>query len=224
MNTLGGSTAQSHNLQSMIRDAFLDSAEVTATLLHQPVLADRWSTPSALADFSTGGLARHLANQLTHTVTYLATAPGQSAIPVLDHFTGNAWVTSGADSADNVDIRRRSEDAATRTTAMDLADTVDAALADLSETVPAQPPGRIVNLGEWGLKIDDFLLTRVLELVIHTDDLAISLGLPTPPMPDAATEATIRLLSRIAAWRHGPMTVIRALSRQERAPTSISAF
>jgi hypothetical protein len=42
----------------MTRDAFLDSAEIAATLLRAPVLAHRWSTPSALADFSTGGLAR----------------------------------------------------------------------------------------------------------------------------------------------------------------------
>ncbi|MEV1155853.1 hypothetical protein AB0J27_10650 [Micromonospora chokoriensis] len=71
---------------------------------------------------------------------------------------------------------------------------------------------------------DDFLLTRVMELVVHTDDLAVSLGLPTPPMPQTATEATIRLLSSLAAWRHGCVNVIRALARPERSPTSISAL
>jgi hypothetical protein len=86
----------------VIRDAFLDSAEAALSLLREPVLAERWSQPSALPDFSTGGLARHLANQITHTVTYLAAAPGDSAISVLDHFTGNTWVTSGVDSAGEV--------------------------------------------------------------------------------------------------------------------------
>jgi hypothetical protein len=208
----------------MIRDAFLDSAETAAALLREPVLADRWSAPSALADFTTGGLARHLANQITHTVTYLAAAPGASAIPVLEHFTGNTWVTSGVDSADNIGIRRRGEHAATLTTAADLADDVDAALADLRKTVPAEPAERIIDLGDWGLRIDDFLLTRVLELVVHLDDLAVSLDLPTPPMPATATEATIQLLARLAAWRHGPLPVVRALARQERAPVSIAAL
>jgi hypothetical protein len=208
----------------MIRDAFLDSAETAATLLREPVLADRWSAPSALADFSTGGLARHLANQITHTVTYLAAPPGASAISVLEHFTGNTWVTSGVGGADNIGIRRRGEHAATLTTAAGLADDVDAALADLRTAVPAQPADRIVDLGDWGLTIDDFLLTRVLELVVHADDLAVSLNLPTPPMPATATDATIQLLARLAAWRHGPLMVLRALARQERAPASIAAL
>jgi hypothetical protein len=134
----------------MIRDAFLDSAEAAAMLLREPVLADRWSAPSALADFTTGGLARHLANQITASVTYLAAAPGASAIPVLEHFTGNTWVTSGVDSADNIGIRRRGEHAATLTTAAGLADDVDAALAELRKTVPAEPAERIIDLGDWG--------------------------------------------------------------------------
>ncbi|OJF14540.1 maleylpyruvate isomerase N-terminal domain-containing protein [Couchioplanes caeruleus] len=208
----------------MIRHAFLEAAEAAAALLREPVLAERWSSPSALSDFSTGGLARHLANQITHTVTYLAAAPGQSAVPVLEHYTGNSWVTSGVDSADNADIRHRSEQAAAATTPDDLADSVGAALHELRDSVPAQPKGRIVDLGAWGLTVDDFLLTRVMELVVHADDLAVSLDMATPSMPDAATEATIQLLSRIAAWRHGPINVVRALARQERAPVSIAAL
>lgn len=208
----------------MIRDAFLAAAGTAAALLREPVLPERWSAPSALPDFSTGGLARHLANQITHTTEYLAAPPGSSAIPVLEHFTDNTWVTSGVDGADNIDIRRRGEHAAATTTAARLADEVDTALAKLRQTVPAQPPDRVVDLGDWGLTVDDFLLTRVMELVVHTDDLAVSLDLPTPPMPAGATEATIQLLARIAAWRHGPLMVVRALSRQERAPASITAL
>src|SRR3954470_4461368 len=111
----------------MIRDTFLRSAAVASGLLREPALARRWSGPSALPDFSAGGLARHLANQITHTVTYLAAAPGDRAIPVLEHFTGNTWVTSGVDSADNIDIRRRGERAAAATTPGALADDVDTA-------------------------------------------------------------------------------------------------
>ncbi|MFI6066576.1 hypothetical protein ACIA47_15130 [Micromonospora sp. NPDC051227] len=74
---------------------------------------------------------------------------------MLEHFTGNAWVTSGLDSADNIDIRRRSEQTAAATTPRELADAVDAALTDLRATVTAQPPDRNVDLGDWGLKVDD---------------------------------------------------------------------
>lgn len=99
---------------------FLDTAETATALLRNPILAEQWATPSALPEFSTGGLARHLANQVTQTVTLLAGPPGESVISVLEHFTSNAWMTSGVGSADNIDIRRRSEQAAAATTASDL--------------------------------------------------------------------------------------------------------
>jgi hypothetical protein len=208
----------------VIRDAFLSAGGTAATLLREPALSARWSDPSALADFSTAGLARHLANQITRSVPLLAAAPGDSAIPVLEHFTRNAWVTSGVAGADNVWIRGRSEEAATAATPDTLVEEVDAALAELHRVVPAEASGRVVDLGEWGLTVEDFLLTRVMELVVHTDDLAVSLDVPTPVLPAAATEATIQLLARIAAWRHGPLPVVRALARQERAPQTITAL
>ncbi|WP_235944696.1 maleylpyruvate isomerase N-terminal domain-containing protein [Verrucosispora sioxanthis] len=206
------------------RDAYLAAADITAALLRTPLLAERWTSPSALPYYSTGGLARHLANQITRTAELLDAPPGHTAIDVLAHFTGSGWVTTGADEADNTDIRERGERAAAETTADRLAAEVDGCLARLHRTVPAQPPYRIVDLGDWGLTVDDFLLTRLLEMVVHGDDLAVSLDLPTPEMPTAATELTTDLLTRIAAWRHGPLAVVRALSRRERAPETISAL
>ena len=208
----------------MIRDAFLSSAATAGTLLREPALAARWSEPSALGDFSVGGLARHLANQVTHAVPLLAADPGASAVPVLEHYTRNAWVTSGIDGRDNVAIRRKGEAHAAVTTPGALADEFDVALAELHRVVPVEPDDRVVDFRAWGLTVDDFLLTRVMELVVHTDDLAVSLGVPTPELPPAATEATILLLSRVAAWRHGPLAVVRALARRERAPESIAAL
>lgn len=208
----------------MIRDAFLSVAGTAAALLREPALSERWSGPSALADFTVGGLARHLAYQVTNTRSALDATPGDTAIPVLDHYTRNTWVTAGVDGEDNVGIRRRNEHAAATITPQVLASDFDIALADLRRVVPAEPPGRVVALGDWGLTVDDFLLTRTMELVVHADDLAVSLGVPTPPLPAAATDATIQLLTRIATWRHGALPVVRALARRERAPASIAAL
>lgn len=208
----------------MIRDAFLSAGETAAALLREPAVSTRWSDPSALADFSVAGLARHLANQVTGPASMLAAAPGSSAVPVLEHYTRNTWVTSGIDGEDNMRIRRQGERAVAGTTARSLADEVDAALVELRRVVPAEPAERVVGFHDWGLTVDDFLLTRVMELVVHTDDLAVSIGVPTPEMPAAATEATIQLLATIAAWRHGPLAVVRALARRERAPETIAAL
>ncbi|HTF10052.1 MAG TPA: hypothetical protein VK659_17935 [Asanoa sp.] len=48
--------------------------------------------------------------------------------------------------------------------------------------------------------------------------------MPTPDLPPAATEATVALLARLATWRYGPMAVVRALARKERAPASVAAL
>jgi hypothetical protein len=208
----------------VIRSAFLDAGSTAAGLLRDPAVAARWSAASALPGFTVGGLARHLANQVTHTGVLLAGPPGGTAIGLLDHFAGNGWVGTGRDSADNVAIRTRGEEAAVLTSAAELAAEVEDALDELRATVPAQRAERVVDLGEWALRIDDFLVTRVLELVVHVDDLAVSLDLPTPPLPPDAVEATVELLGRLAVRRHGPLPVVRTLARQERAPASIAAL
>ena len=76
----------------------------------------------------------------------------------------------------------------------------------------------------WSLRLDDFLLTRLVELSVHLDDLATSLGVPGPALSDAVTVPVRHLLVDLAAERHGDVAVLRALSRSERAPRTVSAF
>jgi hypothetical protein len=72
--------------------------------------------------------------------------------------------------------------------------------------------------------LEDMLVTRMMELAVHSDDLAVSLGVPTPAFPDSAMQVVIDLLTRLALRRHGQIPVLRALSRSERSPASIAAF
>jgi hypothetical protein len=83
---------------------------------------------------------------------------------------------------------------------------------------------RIPLWGPWSLMLDDILTTRMMELAVHSDDLAVSVGIATPALPQSAVDTVIDLLSRLAVRRHGPTAVLRALSRAERAPATIAAF
>ena len=79
----------------------------------------------------------------------------------------------------------------------------------------------------WGprsLRLDDLLITRMMELAVHSDDLAVSVGTATPALRQSAVDTVIDLLSRLAVRRHGPTAVLRALSRAERSPATIAAF
>jgi hypothetical protein len=75
----------------------------------------------------------------------------------------------------------------------------------------------------WALWRNDFLHTRLVEVVVHTTDLAESLGVPTPEFPDSVFTPVRDLLVRLAVRRHGQTAVVNTLSRRERA-RNISAF
>ncbi len=96
----------------------------------------------------------------------------------------------------------------------------------LPEALGAEPAGRVVHLPwtGWELTLDDLLVTRMMEIVVHADDLAVSVGAPTPDFPDSVLDPALALLCRLAVRRHGSVAVLRALSRSERAPATISAL
>ncbi|MBX6748384.1 MAG: maleylpyruvate isomerase N-terminal domain-containing protein [Micromonosporaceae bacterium] len=208
------------------RDDFLSAADVAVSLLGDPAVAARWGEPSALAKLSVGGLAAHLARQVTRVVDVLdAPVPAGPAIPVIDHYRQATWVGADLDSEANVGIRDRSEQEAEAGASAVLTGTTEA-LAELRRRLPAEPADRLVGVPwmGWALTLDDFLLTRMLEITVHGDDLAVSVGVATPPLPASVTEPVLDLLCRLAVHRHGVIAVLRALSRAERAPATIAAL
>jgi hypothetical protein len=206
-----------------VRRDYLAVADSAVALLKDPAVASTWAEPSALEDFSVGGLAFHLANQIFHVLD-ASPSPGP-AISLAENYARAAWVGKGASHEVNVGIRQRSENDATEGVST-LISQVEAALADVRSLIAEAPEDLIVHIERagWDLTFDDFLTTRLMELVVHSDDLAVSVGVPTPPVPESAASTVVALLSRIAVRRHGATAVIRALSRAERAPSTISAL
>ncbi|MEU4212498.1 maleylpyruvate isomerase N-terminal domain-containing protein [Streptomyces sp. NPDC026206] len=207
-------------------DDFLATARSAAKLLREPAVAAAWSGPSALPAFSVGGLAGHLAYQVLAVPQALAAPPPREpTVPLLEHYDRVEWIGAGIDDDINVRIRRGGEDAAAEGPAA-LAARVGAAVGELTGSLAsaAGRPVRIPLWGPWSLTLDDLLTTRMMELAVHSDDLAVSVGIPTPALPPGAVDAVVGLLSRLAVRRHGPTGVLRALSRAERAPATITAF
>jgi mycothiol maleylpyruvate isomerase-like protein len=205
---------------------YLAAAGVAAELLAQPAVAQAWDRPSALAEFTVAGLAGHLARQITRVPAVLAGAPPrQPRLTLLDHYARSSWVGGDLDEQTNVRIRRDgSAEAAAGPAA--LAGHVRQTLVHLRETLSAEPADRVVDLPwtTWALSLGDFLATRVLEIAVHCDDLAVSVGVPTPALPEPVLRPVLDLLTRLAVHRHGATAVLRALSRAERAPATIAAI
>jgi hypothetical protein len=209
-----------------IRDGYLAAAATAADLLSDSAVAQRWEAPSALPAMPVGALAGHLARQVFNVEALLAQdACGQPPISLLDHYARSAWLDAGLDDEPNAGMRRSSAAEAEAGPAV-LAARARDAVGRLGADLASEPPDRVVLVpwGPWPLTLDDLLITRMMEIAVHCDDLAHSADLPTPALPDDVADTVLVLLARLAARRHGTVAVVRALSRAERAPATIAAF
>jgi hypothetical protein len=208
------------------RDAYLVAAQSAAQLLDAPAVEATWDAPSALAEFSVSGLAGHLAGQVLNVQAVLAQPPTQEQpISLLDHYHQAQWIDAALDDEISVNIRQGGDRTAAGGAA-DLAARVASVVADLKAALAAEPADRQVFLPwtGWSLTLDDFLVTRMMEIAVHSDDLAVSVGVAAAELPPPVLDPVLALLSQLAVRRHGQAAVLRALSRAERAPDSITAF
>ena len=74
----------------------------------------------------------------------------------------------------------------------------------------------VATLGGLSLQLDEYLITRRVEVVAHTDDLAASVGLDPPVFDMDATGIVVDCLSAAARRKHGDLAVLRAMIRRER--------
>jgi len=206
-------------------DAYLTAADSVVDLVGRPEVAARWEDASALPEWSVGGLAGHLAGQVIHTVHRFEEEPGSDPIPLDEHYRRAAWVTAEVGDEVSVGIR----DGGDRTAA----DGVDVLLDQLRDAqlrlpglLEATDADRAVLIPwqGWALRRDDFLVTRMMEITVHSDDLAASVGVTAPELPDEVLGPVFGLLTRLAVRRHGQSAVVAALTRAERAPAAINAF
>jgi Mycothiol maleylpyruvate isomerase N-terminal domain len=196
--------------------AFLDAAATAVHLLERPELAEHWAEGSVLREYSVAGLAGHLFRGMSTVERYLdEPEPGEVGISAASYFD---TVIRSADISDPAHqaIRARGEEAAAGGPAA-LAGDARAALERLTSRLASEGPGRQVRVaGGLVMTLDEYLRTRVVELVVHADDLAASVAVaPVPPQPATGTVA-IDVLVGVARIRHGDLPVLRALARRER--------
>ncbi|GAA2159757.1 maleylpyruvate isomerase N-terminal domain-containing protein [Pedococcus bigeumensis] len=210
--------------------AFLSAVDLSLDLAARPQVRDAWGRESACAGMTVGGLTHHLLKQAGNTVTGLRAAPDKApadapVITVQEHYARAAWVEAAPDDDVNVSIREGDNEAAEvgPDVVLELGREWAAELPSLLGA-PRQPDTVFIPWQGWSLSTEDFLTTRMMEMVVHGDDLAASVGVETPTYPDDVLRPVLGLLTGVAVRRHGQTAVVRGLSRPQRAPGSISAF
>jgi hypothetical protein len=207
----------------MIVDSYLATARTAAALLRSPGVAHHWTESSALPEYRISGLAGHLGMAVLWVASSLdAEVTDDEPLDAVQYFARFAPGAS-PDEPRHQRIRGMGEAAAGDGPA-DLIERVESTIASLATRLPTLPPDRPVFGNRAMLRLDQWLLSRMIELAVHMDDLAVSIDVETPELPAEAADLVITTLVRIAAAHHGEVQVLRALSRRERAAVTISAF
>jgi hypothetical protein len=206
----------------VVRDVFLACGRITRALIATSEVGRRWDDESALAQMTVGAVASHLARGVLTVPHYMDMAPPD---PVRTPLTASEYfaqaLTADLDDELNTGIRARSDEMA-RTGQDAVLDHLDAALDALAPRLASTPAdARVAVFGGTPMLLDEYLVTRILELVVHLDDLAVSAGLETPPVDARAVDLVTHCFLGVARIRNGDLAVIRALARRERAPEHV---
>jgi hypothetical protein len=210
---------------SLDRQLIAHAIDRVSSLVRRPEVVAAWSRESACAGMSVGGLTRHLIGQPVMVVTRLQAEPEPEAetIDLLEHYARAAWVREDLDGETNRAIRESSD--------RQSAEGADAAIAELDDVLGRvdaalanPPPTTFIPWQGWALRTDDFLVTRLMEMVVHSDDLAASVDVDAPDFGPDVLDPVMRLLTALSVRRHGQDAVVRTLTRPQRAPETIAAF
>jgi hypothetical protein len=209
------------------RSDFLVAAQSALELIGQVEVVQKWGEPSALAELSVGGLAAHLGEQIlpVHAALTAGTnVTDEEPVSLLEHYDRVAWANTGIDDQSNVTIREGAEQHAAPGHDA-LMKSLEHAMRDIRTAFDALvlPPAIRMPWWDWALSFEDYLVGRVMEIVVHNDDLAVSVDTPPPLLPEEVLGPVLALLVGVSLHKHGQAAVVRALSRSERAG-NISAF
>lgn len=210
-----------------VRELFVAASDAARRLIDSDEVAARWDEPSALRGYAVAGLAGHLGRAVLTVQRYLD-APEPPVEDAVDDAAGYFVAVLGdhdpVDSELHRSIRARSQEVAEPGPAA-LARQLAAAQRDLEDRFDAEGPDRRVTVRDgMVLPLEEYLATRLVELVVHLDDLAVSVDREPEALPAETYDVVAAVLARIAVRRVGGLAAVRSLTRAERQPDAVRAL
>ena len=223
--TLGAVTAPSTNTDSAsesqrVRALVIEAVDAAAALIGRDEVAARWSEPSALAGMTVGALCAHLVRAAGSVLAYLdRTDPAARPDDVL--LTPVTYFHAAIESPIHERIKEVSAAEATAGPS-DLATRCAEMATSMRSRLAAEPSDRLVAaLGGRMLSLNDFCRTRLIEVLLHVDDVAVSVGLARPVTNTDGPAIVIDILIGIARMEHGDWALLHALARNERRAVDV---
>jgi Mycothiol maleylpyruvate isomerase N-terminal domain len=203
-----------------VRALVVEAVDAAARFIARDDVAAAWDEPSALAGMTVGALSAHLVRAAGAVLAYLdRTDP--SARPDGQLLTPVTYFHAAIDSPIHERIR---EVSATESLAgpAEVAGRCAQVAGAMRTRFAEEPADRLVAaLGGRMLTLDDFCRTRLIEVLVHLDDLAASVGAPCPDTDPAGRTIVIEILVGIARMVDGDWEVLHALAREERRTSDV---
>lgn len=217
-----------------VYDIFADALGDVRPLLASDTLARAWDRPSALDGMTVGGLAAHLTMAVKALIGVFearelaspelrAAARGpltrRTAVTFVDSTRFESPDDLGTEMSRWVQNKAATDAAKGRDVVLER---FDRGIPDIVALLGSVPPDREVTAPvNVVMTAADYVGTRLIELVVHADDLAASVNVDPPPFSEAATGAVLDILWASVRRRAGDMAVIRSLTRAERADPEV---
>jgi uncharacterized protein (TIGR03083 family) len=209
-----------------ITKAFFRAAEHFTALAEDPATASRWSEPSALAGLTVGGLVAHAIQGVVWLERLLELPrPDDAPVTTLGEYVAGLKVDAPADF--EADLHRYVRDLAergARKNPREMTDRVAEVLARLAGRLHGEPGDRLLDLRPslpFAMRLDDRIRLEIVELVLHGDDLAVSIDREDTELPHDVVTIAVAALLAAPRLRHGDRAVLRALARRERSTVPV---
>ncbi|MFI8522330.1 sterol carrier family protein [Streptomyces sp. NPDC085481] len=184
-----------------------DSAKIRAAVLAQfghvgdavlALPAEVLDGPTRLGTWTVRDLAAHLAWMVDCVPQLLAAPePAKQELPLL------GWPFATAAAAERIDEHTRGLDSA------DLAGLYERTREAYGTALATAADTRLLPVSLGAMSLADFLVTRTVELVVHTDDLSAATGLDIPYDRQALAACTRLLADALAAKAPGGAVEVR---------------
>jgi hypothetical protein len=202
--------------------AFLRTGADFIALVATPEVAAKWKEPSALERMSVGAVAAHGLSLLDTILTDCERPEPATArlLGIVEYsrparldkredldLPGHAIIIGGADRL----AAEGPEALVVKATQW---------LEQLTWMLPAMDPAKHVylpRLPPMAGPLAMMVCNRTNELIVHMDDVAFSVDLPTPPIVPEAAAMALTMLVSVARKTNTDLEVIRAMARAERA-------
>lgn len=195
-----------------VRQAFSEAAGFVVDLVDS-IGEDEWNGPG-LGDWTVAELVVH-ASRAASTVVAYADTPAELTMDGAAEYYVGVLGTEGVHEA----VAERARLQATEIEGS-LDQYVRAAVAEAEQVLSRTPANQVLGTLAGGIRLVDYLPSRVVELVVHGIDLADALGREVH-VPAVAMEVTLETMADLAVARPhvvDPAQIVRALTGRGELP------